>query len=104
MDKIVKINEMVENEILAFYGALSDVRRQLSKLVIETPNEAKMVLDALDKGASVLDKLQPLLRQANGIEDRVNVQNDVGSLIGMALVAAERIVDARNTMKVIEHE
>ena len=34
----------------------------------------------------------------------MNVQNDVGSLIGMALVAAERIVDARNTMKVIEHE
>lgn len=103
MDKIAHINELVENEIMAFYGALSDVRAQLSKLVIQTPNEAKMVLDALDKGASVLDKLQPLLRQANGIEEKV-VGHDVGSLIGMALVAAERIVDARNTMKVIEHE
>lgn len=102
---IEKINRLIAQEIRAYYGDLSMIRQQLASIAINTAADAKMVMDAMDKGASVLDKLQPLLRQAHGIDDRKNEDvAKMGGMIALALAAAEGIVDRKkDEMKVIEN-
>lgn len=99
------INTKAERRIVNIYEAADEAVNEIKKIIkkgVDNPKTAATLVSALDKAASVMDKLQPLLRESKGLEVR-DEGKKIGSIVAAALVAAERMRDDRK-MRVIENE